>query len=283
MFHLINRHQTSHQKFPLQILELLKFQLYLLMLKDPSRTLASYVFNLKKSGFDVNPAFISRIFTSWRWSFKKPERRHILKYTSQNIKNYVNFSVWISNIAWQQLKFVDEVSFVSRNLRKKQVLGPVNQKVILVDHTDLSESYTATALINLAIPSNPLFISVRKDTNSQADFLLFIIAAIESENLVAGDFLVLDNASVHGAYDTWNTLKQILDAAQVNIVFLPMYSPELNPIELVFAQVKHYLRHHRDQNQKFLVEVIKSFIQVKFSNLLSYFYKTTQSIFQAQT
>lgn len=44
-----------------------------------------------------------------------------------------------------------------------------------------------------------------------------------------GDFLVVDNAAVHGGFEdlTW-----ILDYFQVSLMYLPAYS--LNPCELVF-------------------------------------------------
>jgi len=55
------------------------------------------------------------------------------------------------------------------------------------------------------------------------------------------DYLLCDNA----AYDTYDILEYILDHANVKLIFLPAYSPEFNPIELVFMKVKRYLREYR--------------------------------------
>jgi transposase len=53
-----------------------------------------------------------------------------------------------------------------------------------------------------------------------------------------GDTLVLDCSSVH-------KVKGVLDPLimkGVKVVFLPVYSPDFNPIELVWSKVKAYLR-----------------------------------------
>ena len=54
----------------------------------------------------------------------------------------------------------------------------------------------------------------------------------------AGDVLVLDNLSAH-------KVKGVLDpliAKGVTILFLPVYSPDFNPIELAWSKIKAYLR-----------------------------------------
>ena len=54
-----------------------------------------------------------------------------------------------------------------------------------------------------------------------------------------------DNASIHFAAEVALPLSELFDTAGVRLVFLPAYSPELNPCELVFAQVKNGLRRRR--------------------------------------
>jgi transposase len=53
----------------------------------------------------------------------------------------------------------------------------------------------------------------------------------------------MDNASIHIAGAT--QLLPLLTALNIRIRFMPPYSPELNPCELVFAQIKRYIRNHR--------------------------------------
>lgn len=57
-------------------------------------------------------------------------------------------------------------------------------------------------------------------------------------NLARGDVLIMDNLPVHKTAGVRNAL----EAAGVTLLFLPAYSPDLNPIEMVFAKMKALLR-----------------------------------------
>ena len=63
--------------------------------------------------------------------------------------------------------------------------------------------------------------------------------------LTRGDILVLDNAKVHYAANIRNTVEALLRVTGVQMIFLPAYSPELNPCELIFQLAKAALRHRR--------------------------------------
>jgi transposase len=56
--------------------------------------------------------------------------------------------------------------------------------------------------------------------------------------LKAGDIVILDNLGSHKA----KAIRQILRQAGARLLFLPPYSPDLNPIEQVFAKLKTLLR-----------------------------------------
>src|SRR5580692_5198927 len=56
--------------------------------------------------------------------------------------------------------------------------------------------------------------------------------------LKPGDIVVLDNLGSHKG----KTIRDVIRAAGARLFFLPPYSPDLNPIEQVFAKLKHSLR-----------------------------------------
>jgi len=91
----------------------------------------------------------------------------------------------------------------------------------------------------------PFYAHLVKGTNDQYSFLHVIASWIECSYLVSGDVLVMDNCGIHAAKDSVDLLYGCLEAAGVRLIFLPPYSPELNPCELVFASVKNYLKHNR--------------------------------------
>jgi transposase len=56
--------------------------------------------------------------------------------------------------------------------------------------------------------------------------------------LRSGDIVVLDNLGSHRS----KAVRQLIRSAGAKLFFLPKYSPDLNPIEQVFAKLKHLLR-----------------------------------------
>jgi transposase len=53
-----------------------------------------------------------------------------------------------------------------------------------------------------------------------------------------GDLVILDNLSAHKVVG----VQAAIEAAQARVVYLPPYSPDLNPIELVFAKLRRLLQ-----------------------------------------
>ena len=56
--------------------------------------------------------------------------------------------------------------------------------------------------------------------------------------LKPGDIVVMDNLGSHKG----NAVRSAIRAAGAKLFFLPAYSPDLNPIEQVFAKLKTLLR-----------------------------------------
>ena len=56
--------------------------------------------------------------------------------------------------------------------------------------------------------------------------------------LKKGDIVIMDNLGSHKR----KTVRALIRAAGAKLFFLPKYSPDLNPIEQVFAKLKHLLR-----------------------------------------
>lgn len=56
--------------------------------------------------------------------------------------------------------------------------------------------------------------------------------------LAKGDIVILDNLGSHKGH----AVRRAVRAAGAHLFFLPPYSPDLNPIEQVFAKLKHLIR-----------------------------------------
>src|SRR5262245_33135865 len=56
--------------------------------------------------------------------------------------------------------------------------------------------------------------------------------------LKPGDIVIMDNLGSHKG----KAVRRLIRSAGAKLIFLPKYSPDLNPIEQVFAKLKHLLR-----------------------------------------
>ena len=56
--------------------------------------------------------------------------------------------------------------------------------------------------------------------------------------LQQGDIVIMDNLGSHKG----KAVRALIRSAGAKLFFLPKYSPDLNPIEQVFAKLKHLLR-----------------------------------------
>src|SRR5436190_11998105 len=64
------------------------------------------------------------------------------------------------------------------------------------------------------------------------------VAQVLLPSLREGDIVVMDNLGSHKG----KAVRALIRAAGAKLFFLPKYSPDLNPIEQVFAKLKHLLR-----------------------------------------
>jgi len=71
-----------------------------------------------------------------------------------------------------------------------------------------------------------------------ADVFTAFVERVLVPALRPGDTVVLDNLSSHKG----PRVRALIEAAGAELLYLPPYSPDLNPIEMVFAKIKAALR-----------------------------------------
>ena len=64
------------------------------------------------------------------------------------------------------------------------------------------------------------------------------VAKLLVPTLCPGDIVIMDNLGSHKG----KAVRRLIRSAGAKLLFLPKYSPDLNPIEQVFAKLKHLLR-----------------------------------------
>ena len=85
----------------------------------------------------------------------------------------------------------------------------------------------------------------------QADIEQFLVPTLKP-----GDIVVMDNLSSHKGL----TIRRAIRAAGAKLIFLPPYSPDLNPIEQVFSKLKTLLRKANARTIEAVCDAIKTLL-----------------------
>jgi transposase len=67
-----------------------------------------------------------------------------------------------------------------------------------------------------------------------------------------GDIIIMDNLGSHRGH----AVRRAIRAAGARLLFLPKYSPDLNPIEQFFAKLKHWLRKAAQRSSEAVCDAI---------------------------
>jgi len=81
--------------------------------------------------------------------------------------------------------------------------------------------------------------------------------------LKPNQIVIMDNASFHKSKKT----KELIERAGCELIFLPPYSPDLNPIEKVWANLKKKIRSHLEKLHSLSDAIDKSFLEMGECNI----------------
>ena len=112
----------------------------------------------------------------------------------------------------------------------------------VADHTPCSHWQTHTVIAGL----RPTTLSATAVFDGPIDGVTFraYIEQVLVPTVRPGDVVVMDNLAVHKQPEVRTAIEQ----AGARLRFLPPYSPDLNPIELVFAKLKAFVRAARPRS-----------------------------------
>lgn len=86
--------------------------------------------------------------------------------------------------------------------------------------------------------------------------------------LKKGDIVVMDNLSCHKV----KGVKEAIEEAGASVLYLPLYSPDFNPIEMMWSKMKTLLRNWKTDTPELLHSVIPdAFSSVSVSDISGWF------------
>jgi transposase len=133
----------------------------------------------------------------------------------------------------RRLVFIDE-TWVKTNMAPLRGWGPRGQRLqARVPHNHW-KTLTFVAALRVDRVDAPWVI----DGPINGELFALYVENVLVPTLAKGDIVILDNLGSHKGKRAHRAIRQ----AGAHLLFLPPYSPDLNPIEQLFAKLKHLMR-----------------------------------------
>jgi len=160
------------------------------------------------------------------WGTVERDRPDVARRRAQWVK-------YQDKIAPERLVFIDE-TWTKTNMAPLRGWAPSGQRLVAkVPHGHWKTTTFLAALRHDRIDA-PWLLDGPIDGETFQSYVEMVLLP----TLRPGDVVIMDNLGSHkGA-----TVRRLIRSVGAKLIFLPKYSPDLNPIEQVFAKLKHLLR-----------------------------------------
>ena len=109
---------------------------------------------------------------------------------------------------------------------------------------------TTTMISSIRSDANPSRMTIESPTDT--DIFRAYVREILCPTLNTGDIVIMDNLGAHKNPQTLSLIEQ----AGASVKFLPAYSPDLNPIEMMRSKVKNFSRRTQARTSPELLKAI---------------------------
>jgi putative transposase len=138
-----------------------------------------------------------------------------------------------NKIAPERLVFIDE-TWIKTNMAPLRGWGPLGSRV----KGKVPYGHWKTTTFVAALRHDRIEAPWLLDGPIDGESFQIYVEKVLVPTLRRGDIVIMDHLGSHKG----KAVRQLIRAAGAKLLFLPKYSPDLNPIEQVFAKLKHLLR-----------------------------------------
>jgi len=147
----------------------------------------------------------------------------------------------------RELVFVDEMG-THTSLAPVYGYSPRGERVYLEVPRNRGKNTTLIASMSVGGMGQCLAV---EGTTTKVLFEAYIDRVL-APSLRIGQVIVMDNLSVHKG----EKVRELIEARGCDLIYLPPYSPDLNPIEEAFSKVKGLLRRAGARTREALIEAM---------------------------
>lgn len=163
-----------------------------------------------------------------------------------------------------RLVFIDE-TWAKDNMTRLR--GRSQRGCRLIGKIPLARWHTTTFLAALRLDgmTAPMVL----DGPIDGVWFLAYVEQVLCPTLTAGDIVIIDNLGAHRS----DKVRRAIEACGASLLFLPKYSPDLNPIENAFAKLKAGLRRAAERSTEALWNRIAAILDTYSSRECANFFK----------
>lgn len=228
--------------------------------------------------FSINISIntIGRVLSNFHYTVKRcytqPLRRNDETAIQLRLDYAMNFMQILVTHNHEKIFFFDEVGF-SVSMRARRGRSVSGSRAVQIVPALRSRNISMLCSMNkngmVHYSTSPYAYNIEKCLES----LTFLINDLRNRN-IDNCVIVCDNVSFHKNYQ----IKNLIEANGHILLFLPPYSPFLNPIENMFSKLKQYVRSRNPLTEENLLELINNGSQAitsedcdgYFRNMLKY-------------
>lgn len=220
----------------------------------------------KKFDIEVSKSTIYNVLRIKKIKKKKLYEKLILSNKIKRDEQIKIFKNQLKKIPVENIISIDETS-IDTHISAKNGWSKSGKKLIS-KRTNKRIRYTVISAVGY---NGFIYNKIIKGSCNGEIFLKFIKGLLSKLPDKRPKTLLLDNARIHHFLKFKNYVRNVRN---VSLLYNVPYSPETNPIEKVFSEVKRDLRKVSIDNNNIIRRINKSFLNVKKNNIEQYFKKS---------
>lgn len=205
-------------------------------------------------------------------TYKKLKLTNKRRFTPENLQYTQRFIDYVSQLNPFTLKFMDEMGVTLLDAHPTRGHSTCGTPAVELTKFDRHINFTLSLLVGIDGVKYSKMMPGPANTATFVDYMFHACTAYTSDGQPAlrpGDTVILDNCAIHH-HEAERILRAHFAQLGIDYLFLPAYSPDLNPAENCFSKIKALLK-------------TPEFLPVVYQNLSVAVYRATEEITAANT